>query len=281
MKFLIVVVFFLALSPIGFAQGPAQKIYETERAFEKTVAEKGMRAGFLEYMAPVSVMFVPEAANAIETWKARPATPAALTWNPILIDVSSNELLAYSVGNSIFKPKGKDDTTEYHGHYLSVWSRQPDGSYRAVLDTGINHEKPATIPTTWKSPTAVPGTGKERKTFAADASLRFYEMVESVGAAKAYKAFLADDAILMRDGKQPFFGKKSALDHLEDQQHPVKFAKRKSFLESADLAYVYNLYAKVDKADKEVERGNFVQVWKRIGGRWMIVLDAFIPIATK
>src|SRR5688572_1348979 len=130
-------------------QDVAQKIYVTERAFEKLAAEQGIRAGFLEYLAADAVMFFPEAANARETWSKRPASPAALTWNPISINVSSNDALGYSIGNSVYRPKGKDDPAGFAGHYISVWRRQPNGDYRAVLDTGINHAAPAKAVAEW------------------------------------------------------------------------------------------------------------------------------------
>lgn len=259
------------------AQNNFQKIYETERAFERAVAEKGINQGFIEFLAADGVMFFPEVANGRQTWKSRASSPAALTWNPIWIDVSANGALAYSIGNSIYKAKGKDDPTAYYGHYISVWSRQPNGEYLAVLDTGINHEKPASMPTDWKSPPAI--SNKDVKlSSAAHSSLGFFEIADKQSTIKAYKAYIADDVFMMRDGKQPFVGRKAALDYLESERKNIKFAKRKSFVEAADLAYVSNSYSMTDKSGTEVEKGNFIQVWKNTNGKWKIVADVLIPI---
>ena len=252
----------------------AQKVFDTEKAFEKLVAEKGIKAGFIEFMAPSGIIFRPGPVNARESFTAGPDSPAALIWNPVWIEVSSNGLVAYSIGNSIFKPKGKDDTNEIYGHYISVWSRQPNGEYRALLDTGINHDKPTSMPTEWKTPNVT--DPNDRKLSAADSSTGFWETIEKVGSVKAYKTYLADDAIVMRSGKQPYFGKKAAVSFLESQQPRITFPKRKSFIESADLAYVYNTYTIVDKAGAEIESGNFVQVWKLRNGRWLIAADAWV-----
>lgn len=268
---------FLIAASAAQAQGPAQKIYETERAFEKMVAEQGIRAGFIEFLAVDGVMFFPEAANGREKWRSRPVSPAALTWNPILIEVSSNGILAYSIGNSIYKPKGKDDTTEYAGHYLSVWIRQANGEYRAVLDTGINHPKGTSAPTEWKASTSSEEKNA-RSLSAADSSTGFYIAAETGGVEKALKTYLADDAVLIRDGVAPFFGKRAALDFLKKDKSLIKYAKRKSFMESADLAYVHNLYTVVDKSGNVTENGNFVQVWRLRNGKWQIVADILIPI---
>ena len=269
----------IGVSAVGvLAQDAKQKIYETERAFEKMVAEKGIRDGFLEFLSPVGIMFMPDIVNGREAWQARPASAAALTWNPIWIDVSSNGALAYSIGNSIYRPKGKDDQTAYYGHYISIWSRQGNGEYRAALDTGINHEKPSAIPTEWKSPATSSSEKSKENGSAGDQSVGFFVSVESQGASGAYNAYLTDDAIVMRDGIQPFFGPKAAVKYFKKIKPVIVFAKRKSFVEAGDLAYVNSTYKLLDKAGAETEKGNYVQVWKLIGGKWKIAADVFVPL---
>jgi ketosteroid isomerase-like protein len=279
MRTLTVLLLLLAV-PVVSAQNNNQKIFDTEKAFEKMVAEKGIRDGFIEYLSPVGVMFMPEAVNAREAWTKRPASPASLTWNPIWIDVSSNGAIAYSVGNSQYRAKGKDDPAVIYGHYISLWMVQPDGSYRAELDTGINHEKPAAEPVEWKSP---PDSGKEPNSdrlSAADSSVSFYEKAEKDGASNAYRSFLANDAIVMREGKLPAFDKKAGLLLLKESSR-IAFSKRKLFTEAADLGYVHGPYTMTDEKGAEVERGNFVQVWRLRNKKWLIVADVLIPLPAK
>ncbi|HUR97332.1 MAG TPA: nuclear transport factor 2 family protein [Pyrinomonadaceae bacterium] len=278
MKCFPAVVLILLASIAVAAQDYSRQIYDTERAFEKAVAEKGIKEGFIEFLSPVGVLFRPGPVNGRESWKARSATPAALTWNPIKIEVSANGAIGYSIGNSIFKPKGKDDTNEIHGHYLSVWARQPNGEYRAALDTGVSHEKPVAAEPGWKPVPTPPEELNDKKTFAGDSSVGFFEMTDNRGAAKAYKLYAAEDIYLFRDGKAPFVGRDAALGYLNDQKLPVKFQKRKSFIEAGDLAYVYSGYTLTDKNGVEKEKGNFVQVWKLRNGRWQIAADVFIPL---
>lgn len=257
------------------AQSPAAKIYETEKAFEKMAAEKGVNAAFIEFMAPMGVMFVPEQRNAREFWKSIPASPSLLTWNPIWIDVASNGTLGYSIGNSIRRPKGKDDPNAEYGHYISIWSRQSNGDYRALLDTGINHPKPASIPTEWRSPADSGVEKNEGRISAADSAVPFYASLEA-NASTAYKKYLADDAIVMRSGREPAIGKKAAISMINDTDGIIRIPKRKAFVEGPDLAYVYNVYSIVDKAGKEIEGGNFVQVWKLRKGRWLIAAEMLV-----
>ncbi|MEK7854703.1 MAG: nuclear transport factor 2 family protein, partial [Acidobacteriota bacterium] len=228
----------MTLVPVVSAQNLHRTIFDTEKRFEKMVAEKGIRDGFMEFLSPVAVMFMPDATNGREAWKARPASPASLTWNPIWIDVATNGALGYSIGNSQYLAKGKDDPAVVYGHYISVWMRQGDGTYKAELDTGINHDKPASEPSVWKSPL---DSGKEAnpdRISAADSSISFYQKSEEDGAASAYKSFLADDVIVLRQGKLPAFDKKAANLLLKDAPK-IAFSKRKLFTEAADLGYVH------------------------------------------
>ena len=278
MRFLAAAVIVIATSLVSFAQNYAEQIYETERAFEKAVAEKGLNAGFIEFLSPVGVMFFPRPENAREVYSKRSPSPAALTWNPIKIEVSSNGALGYSIGNSIYRPKGKTDPTEIHGHYLSVWARQLNGKYLAALDTGINHERPSVIVTDWRPGSAPVPEANTKNTFAGDSSIGFYQMAENRGLARAYKSYAAEDIYMLRDGKLPFVGREAAVDFIEDQKMSVGFTKRKSFIEAGDLAYVYSGYILTNKKGVEAERGSFIQVWKRRGDRWLIAADVFIPI---
>ena len=279
MKFLLAAFISISALATANAQDHAQQIYDTERAFEKAVAEKGINAGFIEFLSPVGVLFRPQPVNGRSWWMQQTKSPAALTWNPIKIEVSGNGALAYSIGNSVYKPKGASDTDEFYGHYISVWTRQSDGKYFAALDAGINHLKPAQLEPTWKPGPARAEEPNPKRLFAGDSSIAFFRMAEDRGLAKAYKSYAADDIILMRDEKLPFNGREEAVEFIEDQKiASIKFVKRRSFVEAGDLAYVFSSYTLFDKKGTEVEKGHFVQVWKLREGRWFIAVDLFVPI---
>ncbi|MFN2413419.1 MAG: DUF4440 domain-containing protein [Pyrinomonadaceae bacterium] len=253
-------------------------IYETERAFQAFAARRGIRQAFIEFLSPTGVMFLPDAVNGRETWRARPESPAALTWNPVWIDASANGVLAYSIGNSEYRAKGKDDPTVFYGHYISVWTRQPNGEYRAALDTGINHEKPSITPTDWKSPPRSANRVERAPISAGDFAVNFYIAAERRNMSAAYAPFVAEDAIFLREGRQPIVGRKAVIDFLKNTKSRVVFAKRKAFIEAPDLAYVNSTYRLTEHSGKETERGNYVQVWKLIEGKWKIAADVFVPL---
>lgn len=259
------------------AQTEAQKIYETERAFERASAEKGINQAFIEFTAPDGVCFFTGApSNCREFWKTSPASPAFITWNPTFIDVSSNGLFAVSTGNSVYRGNGKDDANAIYGEYLTVWQKQPDNSYKAVVDIGTSHEKPEKIETEWKTANIATASQTEQSGYAGDTASAFFEVVTKQGIQKAYKNYAAEDIRVLREGKMPFVGKTAWLAELKKDKSKVTIKKRTSFFGAADFAYTTNGYS-ILKSDKTTENGNFVQVWKLKNGKWQIAFDVFLP----
>ena len=256
----------------------ARKIFQTEKDFERAVAEKGINQGFIEFLSADGMIFRPNPINGRNYLKSQPASLASLMWNPEYIDVSSNGALGYSIGNGEFRAKGKEDPTVHYSHYVSIWQRQPNGNYLAALDTGISHEKPEKIETEWKSPVVTKKELNEKKSAAADTATGFFEAAEKQSLEKAYKTFLADDARVLREGKMPFVGKNAALSEIKSSKSKIKFTKRSVFTGAADMAYFTNGYTLLDKNGKEIEKGNFVQIWKLRDGKWQIVVDIFNPV---
>jgi Domain of unknown function (DUF4440) len=75
----------------------------------------------------------------------------------------------------------------------------------------------------------------------------------------------------------PIFGKDNFLAELKKNKIDIDFAKRSVFFGAADLSYVTNTYT-LRNADKSIEKGNFMQIWKMRGGKWQIVLEILNPI---
>lgn len=279
MKKIIVLLMFV-LSANVFDQNNARKIYETEKAFEKMSAEKGINQAFIEFLSDEGIIFRPVPVNGREAWRNRSASPAYLTWNPVFIDVSANGALAYSTGNSVYRSKGKDDPNAFYGEYASVWQRQSDGSYKAVLDIGISHDKPPVTETDWKTPPVSAANPITQKTTSTAAAQSFFEMAQSENISKAYKTFAADDVRLLRENSMPVIGKKAAVEKAKRDKDAIKFSKRMFFAGAGDLAYLNDTFT-LSKDGKITGKGNIVQVWKLRDGIWQVVLDVITSIPSE
>ena len=274
---IVLLVLFAAISVS--AQSALQKLVATENAFAAMAAEKGTKAAFLANMASDAVVFVPDRANAREFWTARSESRSLLSWAPNYADVSSNGLIGYTTGNWEFRAKGKDDAPSAFGDFITVWQRIPSGEYKFVVDIGVGHDKPAAY-STELAPPSYPPLANEKNSSAADTANSFFETAAKMSLVKAYETFAAPDVRSYREGAQPMLGKKKLISYIKNADARTTMTKRTVFFGSADIAYVLNTYSQTRK-DNDVEKGNFMQIWKLINGRWQIVLDIFKPVPAK
>ncbi len=259
-----------------------QKLVSTEKEFARVAADKGTKAAFLTYLADDGIVFNPTEVNGKLWWKNRPESPALLAWNPVWADVSSNGKLGYTTGGWEYRPKGKADKPTAFGEYVTIWQKQADGQFQAILDIGISHPQKSFSNASWGSPSdAGRGTGDNQGI--GDDILT--DIFSDTSMANGYFNYLAEDAIILRDGSLPFSGRKSGFIGLEslEKQFPdssfLRFNANKSTI-SGNMMYVWGVYSLTHK-DKTVDRWNFVQIWKYRAGKWQIVLDIFSKIEKK
>ena len=260
------------------AQGDLQKLVDAEHSFAQMAAEKGSKVAFLANMADDAVVFEPDKTNAKAAWTSRrDGAVSLLSWAPNYADISSNGMLGYTTGNWEFRAKGKDDLPSAFGEFITVWLRYPDGKYKFVIDIGVGHSKPDKYLTAWvTSPIKIKDTN-EKNSSAADNANSFYSTMIEKGIGKAYDEFAVDDLRAYREDKAPILGKKALISLLKSEKATFTVARRSVFFGSADLAYTTNTYSKT-VGGKVVEKGNTMQIWKLIAGRWRIVLDIFKPV---
>ena len=277
MKLAVAIFIITALSIGAVAQSAVENIVAAEKSFARYASENGTKKAFLNFAASDGLLFLPDKVNAREYWSARSESKGALVWAPNFADASANGMLGYVTGNWEFRPEGKTLAPTGYGQFVTIWLRQPDGEYRFVIDIGVGHEKPASFSEQWSSPQEKADDLYEKNLSAGDAANAFFEVLTRDGLAKAYERFAVEDVRGYREGQMPLLGRKALTGYIKKEKAVYKLAKRSSFFGSADLAYSTNTYAK--SADgKVVEKGNTVQIWKLIEGKWRLVLDVFKPV---
>ncbi len=117
-----------------------QEIVDTEAAFAKMVAEKGLSEGFLQYAAETAVikreedLFIGKEAIR-KMFESRPTgTEIQLEWTPEFVDVAASGDLGYTYGYYTLTVPGPDTTRQSRGIFHTVWKRQEDGSWKYVWD---------------------------------------------------------------------------------------------------------------------------------------------------
>lgn len=107
----------------------AQQVLAAERAFDADAAHHGQWTAFRNSAAADAVMFVPHRISA-QQWLAGRADPAqSVRWQPHSVFVSCDGQLATTSGFAQ-EPDGSQM------RFRTIWQRQPDGSWKWVLDAG-------------------------------------------------------------------------------------------------------------------------------------------------
>jgi ketosteroid isomerase-like protein len=266
-------------------------VVEAEHAFSQRSIDEGMKPAFLAYAAPDGVIVNRRGpVNAIETWRQRePAPTGLLTWWPTYADVSRAGDLGWTTGPYEFREKPTQEKPDDTGHFFTVWRRQPDGSWKWVLDLGIRHPAPEVTETVLSYPASLRKNSKPAAAADADAARQSLMEAESklseASASGGFRTALlahADESLrLYRQGTFPLVGKDSVAKAVKVLSEYITWKPLKADVSaSGDLGYAYGSYElRINKSDdKPAELGHYARVWKREGrGPWRVVFNVVNP----
>ena len=134
-------------TPEPLPQALTQMI-ESERAFAARALVIGWKQAFLEYFAPDAMGFDQGQAGLARDQIAKnpdPPPDLQLMWEPRFGDMSGSGDLGYLTGPVRNVLPSRDGGRPRHSNYMSVWKRQRDGSFKVVMDVGINTPGPVSF----------------------------------------------------------------------------------------------------------------------------------------
>jgi ketosteroid isomerase-like protein len=269
-----------------------KSLVETERAFSRTSAEKGIRESFAAFIAADGILFRPTAVFGKKWMQEHPLPPSTtsslLSWQPIFAAVSLAGDLGYTTGPWEFKKDIKDAKPTAFGNFMTVWRKQADGNWKFALDLGISNPEPKTTTPMWQPDNIQSGTGSFKRidpeaarTALLNVDRDFSKASADQGPREAFLLYAAKDVRLFRNDHFPFVGKMAGADALV----PItaEWTWTPSFAGvsvSGDLGYSYGIYELRDKsgAGSVSERGNYARVWKKVNGEWKLVVDVADPL---
>ena len=264
-------------------------LVEAERAFARLSVARGVREAFMTYFADDGINFQPHPTNTKEAYRQRPAPaappPITLDWQPIYADVSAAGDLGYTTGPYTLTDRGPAQRPAQHGYYFSLWRKQADGAWKVVVDCGIQTPAP---PPLAPAPMFQPPRHAQSKVrgdvnleaervslLATDSAL--LAATAAGGVARALGAQLTNDARLHRMGLFPIVGRTAVRAYLKGREMALTGAPIKADVaQSGDLGYTYGSYVLRDGG--RTEKGYYVRVWRREGGRWRVALDTANPL---
>lgn len=298
MKKLICVMLLLGILAPGFAQkekeqSALESMVATELAFAKMAKDVGTRPAFSAFIADDGILFRPGPVKGKEWLAKNPAPVSAkhpwLSWYPAVADISAAGDMGYTTGPWEFRPDINDAKAVAFGNFLTVWKKQADGSWKFAIDLGISGPPPSETIAAWQPP-----KNSKRESKAAHATVEaeqallrakdseFSKLSATRDAKTSFNSFAAPDVRVFRDEKIPFIGKTAGLTALPAITSVWTWEPTFADVSrSGDLGYSYGTYriASKDSPAKNVESGNYYRIWKKQGGKWMVVADLTNPVA--
>jgi len=294
MKYLSVTLLLL-LSSSGYGQtvtSPLKQMVETEQAFSKTAADKDTRVAFMSFIADDGLLFRPNAVNGKKWMQDHPVPPSdkhpLLAWQPVFAGMAASGDLGFTTGPWEFKSDKADATPAGYGHFVTIWKRQPDGSWKFAVDLGISHPESGGPLKIWqvsdeppvKTQKLVNVPDEQKKLTAQDRV--FSDEGLRVGLIKAFTSFASTDVRLYRNERLPLIGRDASLSYLSAiKENFVWKPTQIDVARSGDLGYTVGTYEAVaagEPGGKVTESGNYLRIWQKQNGSWRIVLDVTNPV---
>lgn len=265
----------------GRADGEAalSAMLAEEVAFGQRSAADGSRTAFLAYLADDSIVFQPEPADG-KAVQMESQDSGTLTWEPAFAEISADGTLGYTTGPWTYEGGEGAGQVLIHGHYISIWKIQADGTWKVFLDIGNTYPDP--FPTgglVEKRLAGKPLDGTDPA--AARQELLSLDRELSVAPDRIDSILSATDpdVRMYRNGERPARGREACLDllglTLADAPQPTDAVRwdplGAGVAGSGDLGYSYG-YAGVTE-----DSTSYLRIWRRRPhGEWKIVLDVVI-----
>jgi ketosteroid isomerase-like protein len=270
-------VYVLLTCAVARAETPAEAaraMVEAEKKFCQTGQEQGTRAAFLAFLADDAIVFQPGPVSGKEVWSKRTENGLDLIWETTFAVVAGSGDFGYDTGPAKWRAKKTDQKFGGHGHFVSIWKKQEDGSWKVALDCGIEHPEPAGRMEEMLYGEREAGGRSSGKSLA-EAQQKFAEAAK-IDSEAALREFAAEEIRFYRNGHFPTVHKRAAIG--------LGIGDKTSFeplggdvSRSADLAYSYGKYSGI--REKGPEQGHYLHIWQTDkAGIWKLVLDWQQPL---
>jgi ketosteroid isomerase-like protein len=258
----------LMMAGPAFAADPAP-VAAAEQAFAKSVAELGIRDGFLAHMADDAIVFAPGPVSAKALYGGRPPSKPAsqggtqLVWWPTFAGLAASGDLGFTTGPA-------EVNGQRISHYFTVWKRQPDGAWKWIYDGGVSNDasgEPAMGAPVRPLP-AGSAAKDPAKAFAEVQALETaFAQAAKADVAMAYRAALAADAQVEGSPAKPATTPKAVETEIATRAVRETFTPLGGAASAAgDLAWTYGAAA----ADGSK---HYVRIWRHGPDGWRIVYD--------
>ena len=258
-----------------------QSLIEAERSFARLSAGTGMHSAFTHWLADDAIVFRPEPVKGKERYAKNPDIPGMLIWQPALADISVAGDLGYTSGPYEYRREGAKHPVDGYGHYVSIWKKRADDSWKVVIDVGISHPAPdyrlqdtvlaVSNPKPINFTCSFPDTSVLLQLDKA-----FSDTASTVGYRQALEKVTSSSVRIYRENCFPFV-EITEIDKEVDELltwNPLSA----SISTSGDLGYTYGI-ANSAFLKTETNKSSYLRIWKRQShDSWKLVLEITNPI---
>lgn len=284
MKVHLMILLLLLFASSAMGQTPLQEMVKTEQAFSKMAEEKTAREAFMAFIADDGLLFRPGAVNG-KKWMIEHPLPASdkkplLAWQPSFAGMALAGDLGFTTGPWESKDDIKDPKPSGYGHFVTLWKKQADGSWKFVVDLGIQHPQSGGPQKLWhpkdkpSKAEFTPGLVKPEDLIAKD---RKFADAAAMGLFPAFLSFAAPDIRVYRAGSLPHIGIEKSANAFTSVKGKLTWTPIGADVSrSGDLGYTHGTYeiTAPDDPKKVIERGSYVRIWRAAPGLAMrVVLD--------
>ena len=118
----------------AFAADPADVLKDADRAFAALSAKQGPNAAFQAFAAPnVTILNAAQPHATPEQLGKRFPSGLQIAWEPDEAVISAGGDFGYTMGHATLTEDGKISKSRY----VTIWRKQPDGSWKFILDGGV------------------------------------------------------------------------------------------------------------------------------------------------
>ena len=269
-------------SALAMAQtAKVSKVVDAETNFNKVIAAKGVKDGFLAVADPEGLIFKPQPVKITDFYSNMDKQPGVLKRDIKFARISANGDLAVSAGPYTFQ-NGKSEDDKVYGDYVSIWRADGANKMKLLIDLGIQHPEPVEKQVADLRDNDGKAVKESKDPFGAKSIITNTDKTFNIALTKSemasYKEFLSPEGKYYFPGFEPMMGTDKVLKFINNQAINISAETTNAGRStSGDLAYSYGK-ATIKKGNV-VNHYYYVRVWEvDAAHKWNIMLEVFSPV---
>ena len=256
------------------------RVIGIEQDFAAASLSQGIKQSFLAYAAPDAILFRPDPVAAVPTLMKDPDDNDGLTldWWPAMGAIANSGDMALSVGPWVLEVPGATRQRLY-GYYATVWKKQPDGSWKFVIDGAGAKIGSAPVRQKGGAIAKLPVSQVRRPVGSAAALDEVRALERRVGRAairdarRAIGSCLASDAWVIGSSAEPDGTPNGWRSELMKRPKQLRLQYLKGDAASGgDFAYTYGLVESLDPS-MPLHNATYLHVWQRRQRGWRLIFQ--------